>query len=319
VPSTSDVVISVVIPTFNRSAALRDCLLALAREPAEVPFEVILVDDGSTDDTAEVVEGLRSSITAPLRLLRQANQGPAVARNRGVDEARGELIVFLGDDIIVEPGYLDRIRAAYLRHEGELHGIVGNTRYEADSVATPFGSWFEEHAKLQFDYPDVSTEVEVDYRRFYTSNLLVPRSVMVASGGFDPRFRHAAYEDTELGYRLEARGFRLYYAPDVRALHRHPVTLRQTVSRMSAVAQAAGTMRSLNPELFDTLYPDEDARFVHVARGQRLRWWIYSKPACALLDVLDRRFAWRAPTLLYARILEASRHREMSRVTRTPL
>src|SRR5690242_1107122 len=99
--------VSFVIPTYNRAAVLVDCLLALDRQRAAgISFDIIVVDDGSRDATVDAVERLRPRLSSPVQVLRQENQGPAAARNRGVAAARADLIVFLGDDIIVEPDYL---------------------------------------------------------------------------------------------------------------------------------------------------------------------------------------------------------------------
>src|SRR3954466_7756530 len=88
-------ILSFVIPTYNRAALLTACLDALYGEQgAGIPFEVIIVDDGATDETVAVVQRAQARWGSALRLLQQENSGPAIARNRGVEAAQGELIVF---------------------------------------------------------------------------------------------------------------------------------------------------------------------------------------------------------------------------------
>src|SRR5205085_4286409 len=97
---------SIVIPTFNRAALIGDCLDALGRQQsAPLPFEIVVVDDGSTDGTELEVRKRQAKLGVTVRYFRQMNAGPGVARNNGVKVSSGELIVFLGDDIIVYPDY----------------------------------------------------------------------------------------------------------------------------------------------------------------------------------------------------------------------
>ena len=116
---------SVVVPTFNRRRTLAEVLAALDAQQSVAPFEIVVVDDGSTDGTAEWLE--QRGQTRPVRWLRQQNQGPAAARNRGVAMASGEVIAFLGDDTIPEPDWL----AAHLaRHRARPEAglaVIGRT------------------------------------------------------------------------------------------------------------------------------------------------------------------------------------------------
>jgi GT2 family glycosyltransferase len=296
--------VSFVIPTYNRAAVLVDCLLALDRQRrAGISFDIIVVDDGSRDATVDAVERLRPRLSSPVQVLRQENQGPAAARNRGVAAACGDLIVFLGDDIIVEPDYLAHLYAAYQAHPGELRGILGHTRYAPASIPTPFGRWLDKESGLQFDYRRAQPGRPLGWRFFYTSNILVPRDALVKMGGFNPGFRHAAYEDAELGYRLDAAGFRLYYAPTAQAVHRHPVSVQATARRMATIAQAALELRALNPELFAQIYAGAEARFGEVSVPRRLVRWAVARPGIRLLAFIDSRLRWSLPGPTYERIL----------------
>src|SRR5437868_8294692 len=106
--------ISVVIPTFNRLEVLVEVLQALEFQQGAPSFEVVVVDDGSSDGTGG---WLRSrTFNLPLRVLSQENRGPAAARNTGVAVAQGQWVAFLGDDTVPSPGWLAAHREAHRRH-----------------------------------------------------------------------------------------------------------------------------------------------------------------------------------------------------------
>ena len=229
---------TVVIPTYNRLAALKEVLAAL--ESQEGPrFEVLVVNDGSTDDTAawldERVAGRHDAVPG-LRVLHQQNQGPAVARNRGVAAARGRWVAFLGDDTVPAPGWLaahDRVQneelACSVRASGGCVGVIGRTDWHPRMRRTPFLDYINEQG-LQFGFALIEDEDNVPFNFFYTSNLSVDREAM-ASEPFDPAFPFAAWEDVEAGYRLAARGLRLLYRPVARVAHDHPTDLARFAER----------------------------------------------------------------------------------------
>jgi GT2 family glycosyltransferase len=206
--------VSVVVPTFNRRASLQRLLEALAQQtyPPE-RFEVVVVDDGSTDGTAEQARSLGLPYT--LKMLRQSNQGPAQARNLGVAEARGALVVFLDDDVVPRPHLIAAHVAAHQVHPNAV--VIGPMSPPPDEWPRPAWVRWEEDL-LQIQYQDMlAGKYPCGPRQFYTGNASLSRQQFLEAGGFDPRFKRA--EDVELAYRLRDRGARFVFRPEAEVWH----------------------------------------------------------------------------------------------------
>jgi len=240
--------VSVVIPTYNRTTALLRTLDALTVQSAP-PLEVIVVDDGSTDGTAGAVgQWLARRRGGPeFRLLAQVNAGPGAARNRGVAEVRGDLVLFLGDDTTPAADLVAEHLRAH-RELGEAVAVVGYTAWDRSLMnVTPF----LEHVNLngeQFAYGLFADGDDLPFTCLYTSNLSVPRALL-GEQPFDPMFTRAAWEDAELGYRLSLRGLRIVYRATARTTHCHPMTMAGFLRRQRIVGAAVATLYRLHPEL----------------------------------------------------------------------
>lgn len=206
-------VLTVVVPTYNRIDRLRRLLDALGRQECTEPFEIIVVSDGSTDGTQEFLD--EASRTGALRAFTQDNQGPAVARNRGIAEARGELIVFLDDDIVPEPGLLQVHLDAHRSSDGPI-AVIGPMLDPPDHHMTAWVRWEQEMLQKQYDAMDRG-DWEATSRQFYTGNASVRTDALRATGGFDATFKRA--EDIELAFRLADGGIRFSYRRDAAGLH----------------------------------------------------------------------------------------------------
>ncbi len=245
--------VTVVIPTHARPARLAECLGALAAQefPAD-RFEVVIVDDGSPMSLAPAVAAFADRLH--VTLVRQANAGPARARNAGVAQARGRFLAFTDDDCVPEPGWLGALAAA-LRQTPEV--VVGG----------PVGNRLAHNL-----YSEASqTLVTALYRyynrdpeqcRFFTSNnLAVGREAFGRVGGFDSRYCLAAAEDRELCDRWLQRGGRMRFVPGAVVWHAHELSpgafLRQHYHygqgayqyRQARAARDAGRVR-LEPVAF---------------------------------------------------------------------
>jgi glycosyltransferase involved in cell wall biosynthesis len=219
--------LSIVVPTHNRAATLRRCVEALwAQRERPESCEVVIVDDGSTDETPEVVAALQRRAPIPLTYVHQTAQGPAAARNRGIRAATGDVVLLLGDDIIAEPTLVAEHLRWHARFPSPLVAVLGFVTWSRHITVTPYMRWLEESGN-QFDYAAIAGLEGVDPARYlYTANLSLKRSVFDALGEwFDEQFRHALLEDIDLGRRLAGRGLQLKYNAAAVAYHEHAIRL----------------------------------------------------------------------------------------------
>jgi glycosyltransferase involved in cell wall biosynthesis len=205
--------ISVVIPTYNRLPILQQCLRALEQQQLAEPisgYEVVLVDDGSTDATVDWVSAQAAALPH-LRLIRQRHGGPAEGRNRGVQEAQGEVIVFIDSDLVVTPDFL-LSHARTLQRDWQRHGNRLSFTYGAVINTANFDSPTSEPHKLR----------DLSWAYFATGNVAIERQLLERAGLFDTAFRLYGWEDLELGERLRRLGTRLVRCPQAVGYHWHP-------------------------------------------------------------------------------------------------
>lgn len=207
------VIVSIVIPTYNRRASLARLLDALVRQTfSSADFEVIVVDDGSTDDTAHFVR--QQDVPYALRFVQASHAGPAAARNRGVAEASGPLILFLDDDVVPIP---ELIWEHVSTHASESRNVVIGPMSPPGNWPRPVWVRWEEE-KLLSQYRAMRSGLwSCTARQFYTGNASLDRTRFLDAGGFDVRFQRA--EDVDLAYRLEQRGARFTFSPRAEVLH----------------------------------------------------------------------------------------------------
>jgi GT2 family glycosyltransferase len=208
-----DTSVSVVIPTFNRRERLQRVLRALAEQTYRGPVEVVVVSDGSTDGTDEFLAS--GSTPIPVVAASQENQGPAAARNRAVELATGELLVFVDDDVVPVPGLVAAHVAAHQRLGPDVV-VIGPMLDPIDHRMSPWVRWEQAMLAKQYDAM-IAGRYEATARQFYTGNASVARRHVLDAGGFDTRFRRA--EDVELAYRLSDRGLRFAFEPAAEGLH----------------------------------------------------------------------------------------------------
>jgi GT2 family glycosyltransferase len=223
--------ISVVIPTYNRLDTLRHVIPALiAQDVRPEAFEVIVADSLSTDGTDAYLAGVAR--THPnIRHLPGPYTGRASARNAGIAAAKAPLVLFTDADIIASPDLLSKHLA---RHEHGRKAVIG-CEIQVDS--------FEEYLRKRNDpvHEDAlhpPTRKRLTWLYFMTGNASVARADLEAIGRFDEDFTGYGHEDLELGYRVQAAGIPIEYAPEAVNYHWHPVPFDQQQGRMELAGRS---------------------------------------------------------------------------------
>ncbi|HSL43688.1 MAG TPA: glycosyltransferase [Anaerolineales bacterium] len=199
---------SIIIPTYNRAEKLRNCLDALSSQTQPVPdFEVVVVVDGSTDGTLEMLASLETPFA--LQVIRQPNAGQPAALNRGAAESTGRTCIFLDDDIVVTPRFV--AEHLCLHHERELVVGIGQITLtllpDADWFARGFAqSWLDHYAAFN------QGRRQPDWDDCYGGNMSVSRAAFLAVGGNVTDLRRGY--DVELAYRLKEYGCSFEYLPE---------------------------------------------------------------------------------------------------------
>jgi len=237
--SVNPITVSIIVPAYNASATLGKTLEALARQKCSQVFEVIVVDDGSTDDIANIVGSFGRGQSPgtegncplrPVRYVRQENAGPASARNHGARLARGEFLAFTDSDCIPHEDWLAQLMEGFSRVGRELSpGKEGDSPLQLQQIGVVAGSYgianpqsvlarcvYKEilwrHNHLMPDYPNA----------FGSYNFCVKKTVFDAVGGFNRGYAQASGEDNDLSYKIRSAGWRIYFERKALVDHYHP-------------------------------------------------------------------------------------------------
>jgi glycosyltransferase involved in cell wall biosynthesis len=205
--------VSIVIPTRNRAEKLTGCLEKLKEQDFQ-NFEVVIVDDGSSDNTKEIVNSFPG---LEIQYLYQEHIQQGAARNKGIKIARGKYIVFIGDDIYPETRWLSEHMKFHEQNKGIA--VLGLTLWPKEWEINEFMRYLAPNGP-QFNYGLIKDANNCGWDFFLTSNISLER-IWFEHDVFDENFRGWGYEDLELGYRLEKKGLRIVFNDKAVAYHHH--------------------------------------------------------------------------------------------------
>jgi len=228
--------VSVVVPTYNRLATLQKCLAAIERQNfPRADFEVIVVNDGSSDGTDNFLANYRSGTALNFICHSQQNAGPAAARNEGINRASGEIILLIGDDMIMAPAFIEKHARFHDEWLQSAHACLGYIDWSPDIEVTKFMEYIVSHqGGQQFCWSKVEQEDpdNISWGFFWSSNISFKRSFCLAHGLFNAEvFKHAMWEDVELGYRLSLAGMVLHYRQELLVYHEHSLSVVSFLER----------------------------------------------------------------------------------------
>ncbi|MBU2611257.1 MAG: sugar transferase [Chloroflexi bacterium] len=228
--------VSVVIPARNAAGSIPACLRAvLAQENIEQELEIILVDDGSTDKTEELAESLG------VRVIRQANAGPAAARNAGARQARGEIIAFTDADCAPVSDWLQHLTTPF--SSSEIVAAKGAYRTDQRSLVARFVQ-----QEYESKYARLAQQRFIDFIDTYSA--AYRREVFLENGGFDTAFPVPSVEDQEFSFRLARKGYRMVFAPQAIVFHQHDQNWVEYVKRKYNIGYWKAFMLRWLPEKF---------------------------------------------------------------------
>lgn len=203
--------VSVIIPAYNAQKTIKDCLSALSSQIfSGDEYEIIVVDDGSTDNTPEIIK----KEFPKVRLISRKNAGPAVARNHGAKEAKGEIILFTDSDCCPRENWLEEMLKPF-KANPEIIGVKGVYMTKQREITARF---------VQLEYEDkydlMAKDEYIDFIDTYSAGF--KREVFLSMNGYDENFPVACSEDAEFSFRLSNKGYKMIFIPGAIVSHIHP-------------------------------------------------------------------------------------------------
>jgi cellulose synthase/poly-beta-1,6-N-acetylglucosamine synthase-like glycosyltransferase len=231
---SESVEVSVIVPVRNGEHLLPRCLEALRKQqPAGKDFEIIVVDDGSGDNTSQVAE------SAGARVLRQSPQGPAAARNRGVEEARGAIVLFTDADCAPCPDWMEKMLAPF--EDVSIAGVKGAYISSQRSLTARFVQ-----REYESKYQRMADFDRIDFIDTYSAGFR--REVFQKAGGYDTSFETASVEDQEFSFRLHRLGISMVFVPEARVEHLHVSRFRGYVRKKFKIGYYKALLLRKHPD-----------------------------------------------------------------------
>lgn len=267
--------VSAVLCTYNRAPLLAQALSALTTQTLGTErFEVVLIDDGSSDKTARIASDFESQLN--LRYAHQPNSGLATAKNHGICLSRAPIVIFLDDDDVLDRRALEQHWQSHQQDPRLETAILGYTGLGDEPARSPLMRYVMEVGCQLFYYPPLKHGQELDFTYFWGGRSSCKRELLLKHGLFDPVFRFGA-EDIELAYRLRNAGLRVRYNAQaistmIRTLsvdgfarrcelqgrsnwvfyQRHPTKLVQAWTQIEGVAEEWAQVEAYYPRLLQS-------------------------------------------------------------------
>lgn len=286
---------SVIIPSYNDADVLEKCLKHLSLQK-EKNFEVIVVDDGSKDDTQKILGSWKKKkYPFLLHTLKQKNQGAGVARNTGMKKAKEEIVIFLDADILVSENWLSEHLKFHHQFKQETQMGVGFMTWSPEFADNRFRKWLESSGTM-LSFKGLKNYKKTDFWHFYTGNISLKKS-FIQKHPFNEGFRCYGWEDIMLGYELiQNQKGELYYLKNASAFHHQnmkeadvfPEKMRKigksAIYFESQYPQATVIPKGLKLLIFKTLSTSFMLNILSVIKKE---WWWYALSKKYFLEGID--------------------------------
>ena len=227
--------ISVIIPTYNRLKKLQKTLKVFGEQTlSKKDFEVVVVEDGGSDGTREFMTVFQKSTELNLRYYFLDHGGPERARNFGVEKSSFSIVLFCGDDTYPEKDLL-KIHCDRHRQKKDI-AVLGMALWDESEEVTDFMRWLAPEGP-QFHYNTIKDRNDAGFDHFYTCNISLEKK-WFDSEKFDERFDYA-FEDIDLGLRLEKMGLKIIFDPEAKVYHAHYYDEENFDQRMKRVGRSS--------------------------------------------------------------------------------
>jgi glycosyltransferase involved in cell wall biosynthesis len=226
---------SIIIPTYNRCLTLAKTLSSIEAQtfPKE-DFEVLVIDDGSVDETKSVIEDFKRASGLNIKYFSQNHRGPGQARNLGIDNSQGEIILFAGDDIIFDKNLLANHNKAHMKMPNAA--VLGMVFWDESIEVNDFMKYISPNGP-QFHFDTIKNIGDAGWDHFYTCNISFPRKI-IGDLRFDPRYIYAAFEDIDFGLSLSKRGVKIFFNKEAIVYHSHFYNPASFYKRMANIGRS---------------------------------------------------------------------------------
>ncbi len=208
---------SVIVPVFNAESTVSECISSLLKQEFSAKFEIIVVDDGSTDKTPERIKKIKG-----IKIIRQKNSGPATARNNGARNARHEIVVFIDADCIAEKNWLEEMVSPFKNKR--VVGVQGAYKTKQKEFIARFVQ-----TEIEYRYKKMKSSKKIDWIGSYSA--AYRKEIFLKEQGFSREFLKASGEDPDLSYKLSEKGYLLKFNPKAIVYHKHPSSLSDYLHR----------------------------------------------------------------------------------------
>ena len=308
----TDFLASVIIPAKDAADFIQVCINSLKNQEEyqfNDQYEIILVDDGSTDNTADIAEA------CGVKVIRQMNKGPAASRNIGVRIAKGKIVLFTDADCIPTSNWIFQMLKPF-----EDTAVVGVKGAYYCKEKNPVARFVQQ--EFEFKYQKMARRDKIDFIDTYSA--AYRRDVFIENFGFEEAFPVPSVEDQEFSFRLAGKGYKLVFEPSARVYHRHDLSILEYFRRKFSIGYWKAFMLRWLPEktLTDTYTPASQrwqifllaASFLFFVSGLIWHWAWWLLAASILLFILsafdflklvvqnDREILWISLPLILVRV-----------------